>query len=129
MSCTHHSYQDLVVWQRSIELVAAVYELTQDFPTEDHYGLAEQIKSTAVSIPSYIAKGRHRTNKHYYAHYLQTAYGCGMEMQKHITIAKCLPMLAAVDFQTVDSLLEEVMNTLSILTRALDPASRPFNTF
>lgn len=39
-----HSYKDLIVWQRSIELVVAIYELTEQFPKEEIYGLTSQMK-------------------------------------------------------------------------------------
>ena len=53
-----HFYKDLIVWQRSLELVVAVYELTEKFPREEIYGLASQMRRSAVSIPSTIAEGR-----------------------------------------------------------------------
>jgi four helix bundle protein len=53
-----HSYKDLVVWQRSMELVVAVYELTEQYPKSELYGLTSQMRRSAVSIPSNIAEGR-----------------------------------------------------------------------
>ena len=56
-----HSYRELVVWQKAVELVIAVYTLTAKFPKEELYGLVSQMRRSAVSIPSNIAEG-YRTN-------------------------------------------------------------------
>jgi len=55
-----NSYKELIVWQKSIELVVAVYDLTAQFPKEEIYGLTSQMRRSAVSIPSNIAEGRSR---------------------------------------------------------------------
>lgn len=46
------SYRDLLVWQKSMRLVADVYRLTRSFPKEEQYGLTAQIRRSAVSVPS-----------------------------------------------------------------------------
>lgn len=51
-----HPYKDLIVWQRSVELVVAIYELTEQFPREEMYGLANELRRAAISIPSNIAQ-------------------------------------------------------------------------
>lgn len=54
------SYKDLIVWQKAMDLVAVVYELTDQFPKSETYGLSQQMRRAAVSIPSNIAEGRRR---------------------------------------------------------------------
>ena len=51
-----HSYKDLIVWQRAIQLTVAVYELTEFFPREEIYGIISQMRRCSVSIPSNIAR-------------------------------------------------------------------------
>ena len=56
------SYRDLLAWQVAIDLVDLVYEITNAFPTSERFGLVQQMRRAAVSIPSNIAEGsRHRT--------------------------------------------------------------------
>jgi four helix bundle protein len=56
------SYRDLEVWQLSMDLADLVYDLTEAFPAGERFGLAQQMRKAAVSIPSNIAEGaRHRT--------------------------------------------------------------------
>ncbi|MGD0789088.1 MAG: four helix bundle protein, partial [Terracidiphilus sp.] len=52
-----HSFRDLVVWQRAMQLTVAIYRLTREFPREEMYGLTSQIRRSAVSLPSNIAEG------------------------------------------------------------------------
>jgi four helix bundle protein len=50
-----HSFRDLIVWQRAMQLTVAIYRLTRVFPHEEIYGLTSQIRRAAVSVPSNIA--------------------------------------------------------------------------
>ena len=85
-----HTYKDLIVWQRAMELVGAVYELTKDFPRSEIYGLVSQMQRCATSIPSNIAEGRRRGTKKDYRHFLIIAYGSGAELETQVDIAKKL---------------------------------------
>jgi hypothetical protein len=51
-------YRDLIVWQKSIALVKQIYQLTQNFPNDEKFGLVSQMRRAAVSIPSNIAEGK-----------------------------------------------------------------------
>ena len=57
------SHKDLIVWQKSIDLVELIYKTTKDFPKEEIYSLTSQIKRSAISIPSNIAEGFARKSK------------------------------------------------------------------
>ena len=54
------SYRDLVAWQKAMDLVTVVYEVTACFPREEQYGLTSQLRRAAVSVPSNIAEGQGR---------------------------------------------------------------------
>jgi len=111
------SYKDLIVWQRSIELVIAVYELTEDFPKEELYGLTSQMRRAAVSIPSNIAEGRFRGTKKDFLQFLRIAYSSGAELETQLEIAKRLRQTKDFDYSKVDSLLLEVMKMLNTMIR------------
>ena len=53
-----NSYKDLLIWQRSKNLVLAIYKITHNFPKDELYALTSQIKRCSISIPSNIAEGR-----------------------------------------------------------------------
>lgn len=64
------SYRELIVWQKAIELVAAVYSITADFPRTEVYGLAAQMRRSAVSVPSNIAEGQGRASRGQFMQFL-----------------------------------------------------------
>lgn len=119
MSDHIHSYKDLIVWQKSMDLVTAVYELTVQFPQSELFGLVPQMKRCAISIPSNIAEGRRRGSKKDYRQFLIIAFGSGAELETQIEIAKRLPFSNNLDYSTVDILLNEVMKMLNAMTASL----------
>lgn len=115
-----HPYKDLIVWQRAIELVVSVYELTDQFPKEEIYGLSSQMRRSAVSIPSNIAEGRFRGTRKDYLQFLRIAYSSGAELETQIEISKRLLKTKNLYYKKVDSLLEEVMKMLNTIIRKLN---------
>jgi four helix bundle protein len=85
-----HSFRDLVVWQRAIQLTVAIYRLTQEFPREEIYGLTSQIRRSAVSVPSNIAEGHGRLNTGEYRQFLGVARASNFELQTQLEIARAL---------------------------------------
>lgn len=109
------TYKDLIVWQKGIELVISVYELTDRFPKSEQYGLSSQMQRAAVSIPSNIAEGRMRMSEKEFKRYLLIAYASGAELETQIEIAKRLPAYRDFNYLKVDTLLLEVMKMLNKL--------------
>ena len=68
-------FKNLIVWQKAMELVRMVYQLSKAFPQDERYALTDQLKRAAVSIPSNIAEGNGRTSNKDYAHFLAIARG------------------------------------------------------
>jgi len=114
-----YSYRDLVVWQRSMELVTVVYELTEQYPKSEVYGLISQTRRSAVSIPSNIAEGRRRGSRKDFRQFLIIAYGSGAELETQVEIAKRLSFGKNLDYKRVDSLLAEVMKMLNKIISTL----------
>src|SRR3989338_1893756 len=100
------SYRDLIVWQKSMRLVIAVYELTEDFPRSEIYGLTSQMRRAAVSIPSNIAEGRRKGSRKEFKQFLINAFGSGSELETQTEIAKLLPLSKNLNSKRIDSLLE-----------------------
>src|SRR3989344_6934120 len=113
------SYKDLIVWQKAMELVVAVYELTENYPKSEIYGLTAQTRKSAVSIPSNIAEGSRRSSRKDYCHFIIIAYGSGSELETQIEIAKRLPFGKDLNFSAVDNLLNEVMRMLNKMMSSL----------
>lgn len=87
------SYRELIAWQKGIDLVTEVYRLTQGFSREELYGLSNQLRRAAVSIPSNIAEGQARFSTKEFHHFLATARGSLVEVETQIIIAEKLKYL------------------------------------
>ena len=80
-------YRDLVAWQRGMDLVEAVYRLSAFFPADERFGLTNQIRRAAVSVPSNVAEGQGRGIGGEFAHHLRIANGSRQEVETHALIA------------------------------------------
>ncbi len=85
-----HSFRDLLVWQRAIELVELVYTTSRNWPKVETYGLVSQVRRAAVSVPSNIAEGHGRATRGEFLHHLGIAYGSLMEVETQIVLAQRL---------------------------------------
>ncbi len=110
-----NSYKDLIVWQKSIDLVSKIYEITENFPKHELFGLTSQIRRSAVSIPSNIAEGFNRKHRKEFAQFISIAFGSGAELETQILVAKSLKFLKDSDFIIVDKTLNEIMKMLNKL--------------
>ena len=80
------SFRGLIAWQKAMDLADLVYDLTEDFPARERFGLAYQLRKSAVSIPSNIAEGsRHKTPG--YANHLIIALGSHAELDTQCELA------------------------------------------
>ncbi len=113
------SYKDLIVWQKSIELVIEIYKLTKNFPKDEIYGLTSQIRRASVSIPSNIAEGFSRRHRKEYSQFIRIAFGSGAELETQLIISKKLKHSNDNEYQKIDSLLIEIMKMLNSLNSAL----------
>ena len=64
------SYKDLVAWNKSMDLVTAIYRSTGAFPKDELFGITSQLRRAAVSIPSNIAEGQGQLSGGEFRHFL-----------------------------------------------------------
>ncbi|VGO18246.1 four helix bundle protein [Pontiella sulfatireligans] len=83
-------FKDLEVWQKSIEVVAEIYRISSGFPDSEKFGLTNQIRRAAVSIPSNIAEGSARHHSKDFIHFLRIADGSAAEVETQLIIANKL---------------------------------------
>lgn len=110
------SFKDLIVWQKSYKIVLEIYKMTKGFPKTEIYGLSQQMRKAAVSIPSNIAEGYGRTHKAEYRQFLSIAYGSLMEVETQYSLAVDLKYVGKCEF--IENLLKEVG---AMLYRMLHP--------
>ena len=114
-------YRDLQVWQRSMKLVVVVYRLTEHFPKSEAYGLTNQIRRAAVSIPSNIAEGHARTSREF-GRFLRIARGSMAELETQLEIAMHLEYLPRKQFDEISTELTILAKQLNVLQQRVDAA-------
>ena len=113
------SYRELLVWQKGIGLSVLVYRLAKQFPREETYGLSNQMRRAAVSIPSNIAEGAGRLNTQEYKQYLGVARGSSFELQTQLTIARELGFGKIEQLREAESACDEIGRMLFGVIQAL----------
>jgi len=121
-------YRDLVVWQQAMALVADLYRLSERFPREEKYGLVQQLRRAAVSVPSNIAEGHGRDHLGDYLRHLSIANGSLMELETQVQIAAILGYVTKDQAARVLARAARVGKLLSGLTRALKEHRHPPDT-
>ena len=121
MSGTVRSYRDLKIWQKGIELVKEVYELTAGFPKHETYGLAGQLRRSAVSIPSNIAEGQARQHTGEFRQFLYVALGSAAEVDTQTIIAHEMGYISEQAAENVEQRIIEIRKmTYTLISRLPD---------
>jgi four helix bundle protein len=81
-------FRTLLVWEKSHLLVLDIYQHLSSFPKEERFGLADQIRRAAVSIPANIAEGCGRGSDADFARFIQIAMGSASELEYEILLSK-----------------------------------------
>ena len=113
------AFQDLTVWQRSMELTEAVYSLTKTFPKDEIYGLTSQMRRASISIASNIAEGRGRATDRDFKQFLNIAQGSTYEVQTQLLLAKRLKIGDENLCSTAESLCIETSKMLGAFIQSL----------
>ena len=118
---TIKSYRDLFAWQKAMDLADLVYDVTEAFPRREWFGLAYQMRKSAVSIPSNIAEG-HRRRTPGYIHHLEISLGSHGELDTQCELATRRSFITASDRIKVEGLLDEAGKLTHGLLRSLRPS-------
>ncbi len=113
------SYKDLLVWQQSIDLAVAVYAATRDWPREELYGLTQQARRAATSVPANIAEVYGRESRPTYLNLLRIAQGSLKELETHLIIAERVGIATQPSHASLMEQSESVGKLLKLLIRKL----------
>lgn len=102
-----HRYKELKVWQKSIELVTDIYQVTAKFPDNEKFGLISQINRASVSIPSNIAEGAGRNSTKEFLHFLSIAHASSYETETQLIISKNLNYLSKNELDALTGKINE----------------------
>lgn len=113
-------YENLDVWQKSMNLVTDIYAATSKFPKEELYTLTSQIRRAAISIPSNIAEGRSRRTTRDFMRFVVIARGSVAELETQLRIGQNLSYLTSEQVKTLLDNLKEIGRMLSGLIAKLE---------
>jgi len=111
------NHRELIAWQEAILLVETVFRETAKFPRQEMFGLASQLRRSAISIPSNIAEGAGRNTTRELAHFLGVASGSRSELDTQLVVAQRLGLIGTGS--PVFGQLERVGKLLTALRRAV----------
>ena len=118
-------YQRIVAWQKAMDLVVEIHDVTKSFPDYEKYRLRAQLCRSAVSVPSNIAEGRGRGSRADYRRFVLQARGSLYELQTQILIAQRLKYLSAERTEELMLQSTRVIQLVSGLIRSLTPIPDP----
>ena len=107
------SFRDLIVWQKSMQMVTEIYKICNKFPDSEKFGLSLQMKRSAVSIPSNIAEGYGRNSTNDYIRFLQIAISSLYEFQTQLEISKNLNYISENTFERINKNTVEIEKMLN----------------
>jgi four helix bundle protein len=113
------NFEKLDVWQKAIDSADLVYSETQAFPTEERFGLTNQLRRAAISISSNIAQDSSRSSKNDFARFTEIAAGSVFEAVSQAFIARRQSFLSEAQFQKIYAEAEELSRMLRGLRRSL----------
>jgi four helix bundle protein len=115
-----HSFRDLVVWQKAMDLAVRTYRVAQRLPREEQMSLGHQLRKSSLSIPSNIAEGFSKHSTPTYIRHLWTSHGSGAELETQVEVGRRVELLdpRAADILVTDA--REIGRMLNGLVASLE---------
>ena len=113
-------YKELKVWKESMEVTTMIYEVTDNFPADERFGLTSQIRRASVSIPSNIAEGAGRNSDGEFRQFLGIANASACELETQLNIASRLGLIDSELFSTLSDRIEHIQNMIFKLKQKLN---------
>jgi four helix bundle protein len=112
------SFRELLVWQKSHELVLKIYQITGQFPSHERFSLIDQMRRASISVPSNIAEGFKRRGNKDKLHFYNMAEGSLEELKYQLFLSKDLQYIAEQEYQAISHLSEIVSSLLAKFIQA-----------
>ena len=113
------TFEDLIIWQKSIVLTKQIYVITRKFPKEEIYGLSNQLRRASVSVASNIAEGYGRITRNDYKRFLSFSFGSTFEIQTQLIICIEIGIINNEDFNESMMLSKEISAMLHAIIKKL----------
>jgi four helix bundle protein len=110
------NFRELMIWQKTMDIVVCVYELSSSLPRDETYGLKSQLQRAAVSIPSNIAEGCSRNTEPDFKRFLEVAIGSAYELETQLSITENVKLISRSKIEPVLQMLSEEKKCLISLS-------------
>ncbi len=114
-----HPWKDLIVWQKSHELVLEIYKSTANFPEKERFGLIPQIRRSAVSVAANIVEGKSRKTDKEFLSFLYNSRGSLEETRYHLLLSRDLDFINSEEYEVVEKMASEVSFLLNSLIKSI----------
>ena len=125
INMSKNGFKELQVWQRSKNLAVTVYKLTYQDSLRKDWGLSDQMRRSAVSVPSNIAEGDERSSDRDSVRFFHISKGSLAELRTQLEIAKDVGLVTPPDFSRIDNESVEIGKMLGALIKARSRTFRP----
>lgn len=115
-----NDFKDLRIWQQGIAIAEKCYFLTKLFPKDELYGMVQQIRRAAASIPANIAEGYGRRSTAEYIRFLNIAQGSINELETHLILSHKVGLCEFKEIEFILSLLQQESRMIVALIKKLD---------
>ena len=110
-----NNHKDLDVWNKSMDMVESVYKILEKFPNSEKYILVDQIKRSAISVPSNIAEGAGRQSNKEFIKFLYISMGSLSELETQLLLAKRLQYLEKYEELEIDNIRKMIIGLINYL--------------
>ena len=117
-------FRNLIAWQKSVDLAVRMYRVSENFPKREQFGLAQQMRSASVSVPSNVAEGCGRGTLPDYRRFLLQARGSVYELETQIEIAQRIEFITAAEASGLTSDATDVARLINGIIRELNARTR-----
>ena len=107
------NFRELMIWQKGMEIVVRIYELTSLVSKSETYGLKNQLQRAAVSIPSNIAEGCSRNSESDFKRFLEIAIGSAYELETQLIIIENVNLISKIKVEPILQLILEEQKMLN----------------
>jgi four helix bundle protein len=108
-----HQFKELLIWKKSRLFCFKIYTVTSSFPSEEKFGITNQLRRASISIPSNIAEGSSRHSNKDFARFLEIAIGSAYELETQLLISSDLGFINHENTVELIKALEEIIKMIS----------------
>ncbi len=121
----YNSFEDMPVWQKALELAVKIFNLTENLPRKEDYGLTSQIRSSALSVSGNIVEGFGRKHTKDKLNFYYNSRGSLSETKSHLIYGKNVGYFDKKELESFFKLIDDIWKELNSLINSLTKKSQP----